>query len=426
MYVKIGNTEYRSISKLQFEPEADVTGSSVPVNELWVSVRTNDDIEIGDKISLYDDLGTLWCRYWITYAEHEDRYTIRVHGQSTLMKLDTVTLEPKMYKNESVGVAIAEVLSVLGGQYTLGQEFLSKTVSGYAPKQSARVRLQWICMCIGAYLKDYFNDHLEILKIDDSEDVIIPASDTYWKPSVTYKDYVTAVRATYYSFRADVPSRTDTYVEVDGEYFIQTETQLTLVNNEVPGAALENVVEIDGVTLINQDNVSDVLSFLSKYYFKRTELDLSCINNAQYMPAQRVMCFTEQDTMYSGYINSCSFTFGMQAKSDMHITPTETRDSAKITINYMYAGNKVGIRMYQFPIDYSYEVDNPFIDVTFNGHRYVFRPKNKTTFGIVYPAGYELNTKTEYMDIALDYTNSDLYVVSVDEFSFKNGNVVIR
>lgn len=423
MYVKIRGVKYTNIAKLQFEPEADVTGSSVPVNELWVSIRTNDSIEIGDRIALYDDLDTLWCNYWITYAEHEDKYTVRVHGQSTLVKLDTITLEPIMYQNEAVEVALADVLSALNGTYFVDNVFMSKTLNGYAPKQSARVRLQWICMCIGAYIKDFFNDRLEILEINDFEDAIIPVSDTYWKPSVTYRDYVTAVRATCYDFYADVPSRTDTYVEVDGQYYIQTEMQLILKNNEVPGAALENVVEIDGVTLINHDNISEVLSFLAKYYFKRTELDLSCINNAQYMPAEKVLCFADENEMYSGYINSCSFTFGMQAKADMHITPTETRDSDGLTICYKYGNNQVGIRMYKFPVDYSFEVENPYIDLTFNGHRYVFFPQNETTVGVMVEGGMTL---TEPVGVALDYSNATLHVASVDSYNVVDGTIVIK
>jgi hypothetical protein len=68
MYIVIGTTTYTEISDLTFAPETDVTGSSVPVNELWASIRTDDAIEIGERVSLYDDLDQLWCKYWVTYA----------------------------------------------------------------------------------------------------------------------------------------------------------------------------------------------------------------------------------------------------------------------------------------------------------------------------------------------------------------------
>ena len=411
MYVLIGETTYTEISNMTFAPETDVTGSSVPVNELWVSIRTDDDIEIGERISLFDDLDNLWCRYWVTYAEREDAYTLRVHGQSALMKLDTITMEPVMYANEAVGVVIAQVLAPLGGAYSLDEAFNAKTISGYCPKQSARVRLQWICMVIGAYIKDAFNDQLEILEMDDTEQAIIPVDKTYWKPKVTYRDYVTAVRATYYSYEEGVPARRDNYVDAGGVTYVETEAQITLSNPSVPEAAMENVVEVDGVKLINQDNVSSVLSFLAKYYFERTKVDLECINNREYIVGQRVFYFVDPETMHSGYINACSFRFGMQAKAAMTITPTEVRDSATITIIYLWEGVQVGIRVYRLPVGYEYEIENPYLQTQFNHHRYVFRPQHATITGTMTAEGMEIR---EHVYVALDQSEYTLDVVSVD------------
>lgn len=426
MYIVIGTTTYTEISDLTFAPETDVTGSSVPVNELWASIRTDDAIEIGERVSLYDDLDQLWCKYWVTYAEREDAYTMRVHGQSALMKLDTVTLEPKMYANEAVGVVVAQILSSLGSAYTLDSAFNSETISGFCPKQSARVRLQWVCMVIGAYIKDAFNDQLEILEMDDEEQAIIPVEKTYWKPKVTYRDYVTAVRATYYSYVEGVPARRDNYVEADDVTYVETSAQITLTNPNVPPAAMENVVEVDGVKIINQDNVSSVLSFLAKYHFERTKVDLECVNNREFLVGQRVFYFTDPETMHSGYINGCSFRFGLQAKASMTMTPTEVRQSATLTIIYLWDDVQVGIRVYRLPVGYAYEVENPYLQTNFNYHRYVFRPEHATISGTMTSVG---RTVEEPVYVALDQHLYELDVISVDEVTrdeeFTDGKIEV-
>ena len=411
------------IASLQFRPEADVTASRVPTNELWVNVHTQGAIALGSRIALYDDLDNLWCKYWVTYAEHEDPYTVRVHGESTMAKLDTVTLEPVMYSGTSVATALADVLSVLGGAYTLDSAFSSETLSGYCPKQSARVRLQWICMVIGAYCKDYFNDQLVIAEMDDSDVTLIPMADTYWRPKVTYRDHVTAVRATYYEYTQATPSRTDDYVEVNGVTYVQTGTEVTLTNQDAPSGALENVVELDNVTIVNLNNVSTVLSFLAKYHFMRTEVDLSCIDNGDYYPGMRVLFSTSEDELQVGYINECSFTFGLQAKADLHLMPTEVRPSSLLTIRYMFGPVLVDVRPYRLPIGYGYEIGNPYLERPFNGHKYVFRPSVATVTGTMAATDTEIEVPVE---VALDYKDEVLHVVSVDLVVQSDDTAVIQ
>lgn len=422
MYVVINETEYRRISGLQFEPETDVTGNTVPINELWVSIKTNDHIPLSSRVELYDDIDQLWAKYWVTYAEREDEYTVRVHGESALARLDTVTMEPAMYNGTSIATVLAEILAPIGDEYELDESFAQKTISGYCPRQSARVRLQWVCLCIGAYLKNYFNDILEILPVEDETDVIIPVDKTYWKPSVTYKDYVTAVRVAYYSYSAGEPTRTDKYVEVNGSTYIETMQYATLINDDVPEGANENVIEFDGVTLVNQNNVSEVLSFMALHQFKRTEISLDVIDNAEYIPGQRVYVFSAEDSMSVGYIGACSFSFGLQAKAKLKMVPVEAVQSATLVITYKWGKMQVGIRAFRFPIGYRFSVENPYLEVSMNGHRYVFRPTVKEATGVMVEDGVSI---VQPVVIALDQYQGYLHVVSVDGVEKKDEEVVI-
>ena len=423
MYVKVGSTKYTAISRLSFAPETDVTGSAVPVNEFVVNVRTYDHIEMGSRVSLYDDLDRLWAKYWVVYAENVDKHTVQVRGQSALSILDHIQLDPAIYDQVPVSTAISGLLQTpLGGEYTLDPSFSNKVIDGYCPKQSARVRLQWICLSIGAYLKNFFNDRLEILPLDEQADAIIPIDRTYWKPSITYKDYVTAIKATYYEYSEETPHTTDKWVEVAGRYYVENATEITLTNDSVPQAAPENVVVLDGMTLINADNVDEILTHLAKYYFKRVELDLDAVNNGEFLPGQRVTAFADEDTMATGFVNSCSFKFGVQAKARIHMTPVEIRDSAMLVITYMWGNKQIGLRSFRFPIGYAYQITNPYITLTFNRHWYVFRPTQPTISGTMQVGE---NRVTQPEEVALDLHAGDLMIHSVDAVALSDGIAVI-
>ena len=429
MYVKIDETKYTEISKLQFEPETDITGNTIPVNDMWVSIRTSGYIELGSRVSLYDDLDKLWCKYWVTYAEHEDERTVRVHGVSAVSRLDTVTLDAKMYENQSVSSVLWEILGSLSGEYEMDESFNSERIDGYCPKQSARVRLQWVCMSIGAYVRHYFGDSIQILPIDETTETVIPLSDTYWKPKVTYNDYVTAVRTKYYQYYQRLPSNTEEYVTIGdkskGEtetHYVQESTQVTLTNPDVPPAAHENVVDMEGMTLTNSRNVDEIVSFMSKYRFNRTEMDLEAVNNGDYIPGMRVYAYMDEDTMVQGYIESCSFSFGLQAKASMHLTPVEVIDSAVLEITYEFGEYTVGVRKFRLPVGYGFSIQNPYVDMTFNRHRYILRPVNATCDGTMVQEGIKV---TESMERALELFDGYLTTESVDKLTQTDGDVVI-
>ena len=180
-------------------------------------------------------------------------------------------------------------------------------------------------------------------------------SDTYWRPSVTFNDWVTAVRAKVYGFTPGTPQTTDRYVKDDsGTVYIVQETEFTLQNLLAPRAAPENIVTIEGVYLINDDNVSGILTHLSQWYFKRTVVDAEIIDNGGHMPGDRVALCVDDVNMYGGYINSADFTFGLQAKAKIHMTAAEDVESANLTILYMYEETQLDKKTYLLPVGYAY------------------------------------------------------------------------
>lgn len=412
MKIVIENTEYTKIGRLSFAPETDLTGNSAPINEFTADIITDDIPPVGVWAYLYDDMDTLWAKYWL-----EDRYrinadTVRVFAVSPLALMDRVILPPVMYVNAWVSDVFDDIFENQGYiDFTMDSIFASAQINGWCPEQTARERLQWVCFVIGAYLKTFFSDRIWALQVDTT-DTLIPMGDIYWKPQMSVRDTVTAIKATVYSFTQGTPQVTDEYVTNGMEWYIVTKTEVTVTNPNVTAGTPENVISVDGITLINSGNVSTVLTHLSTYFFNRDEVEVDVINNGTYMPGDRVTASLDDETMVKGYINSASFTFGLQAKSRIRLTALVSVEATVLTITYTYNGSQIGLEKYVFPVGFGYDIPNKYIDQEANGHRYIYRPLTERTTGTM-ESGENLETVDNA--IALDLFEGVLHIISVDE-----------
>jgi hypothetical protein len=408
MKIVINEVEYTALTGLRFEPETDLSGNTVPINEFQCDIITDsNDITFGKWAELRDDLDTLWARYWLVYAERINRETVRIIGQSPLVFLDRVTMPAKMY-NTTADDILEEIMASIGayGQEgdiiedtTVEDTFANLDVVGFCPEQTARERLQWLLLCTGGYIKSFFDTVLRIKMIDSADGVLIPINRTFWKPSLTYRDYVTEVKVDYYTFTSGTPSSTDEYVTDGTNYWIAQRGQMSVTNTNAPQGAPENVVYIEGVTLISHDLAYSILWRLVDYYFNRAEIEADVINNAEYMPGQRVFVYTEEDKIHQAYINRASFKFGVQARSSLHLTGAEAVEIVKLTILYKWGNVQVAKRVMSIPKDYLFETTTDYLDWTYNGHRYIFRPTAKKVSVTI----QEDSTVIVNVVIAIDY-----------------------
>lgn len=427
MKIIIDNTTYTKIKSLSFAPEADITGVSIPINRFVVDLYTDDEIDVGINAYLYDDNDFLWAKYWIIKSERLSKTVLRVEAQSILMLLDRFTLPAKMYGSASLSSAISEIFSIIQSVYpgttlyTIDSGLQNITINGYAPEQTARDRFQWLCFVAGAYVKTYFTDKIEITVLDDSLDPI-PMNKTYWKPTISYADYVTAIKVRAYTYTQGTPQTTDKWVEVNGTYYIEEQRDFTLTNPDVPITATENVVEINDVTIVNVDNADEILTRLSTYYFQRIEVDADIINNGEYIVGERYMLNLDEDNAIAGYIKSASFTFGLQAKSNIKLIQTETIQGIHLTVEYWYGNVKLGQNVYTLPVNYHYTIENPYIDYSMDAHRYIFYPINDAAIGTI---GEVDITDTEDYEKAIDFYQKIASLYNVDELSFNSESGVL-
>lgn len=444
MHVKIkdkqGQTKtYTKISNISFAPEVDITGQSLPVNEFSVDIYTQDEIEVAERIALYDgrlqdgEYG-LWADYRVVSAERKTVDIVTVRAESILAMMDRSYVDAVIYTQpKKITEIIYELFNHKTSYYSIANNLQSATVKGYFPQQSRKERLQWICFAVGAYVRTFFTNKVDIRKVDTTKRNI-PVKKTFWRPSLINRDYVKSITIPYFSFtqaEEEQAKGADEHIKVGNDYYIVDRRSMTLNNDDIPSniVAMEEI-EVEDVYIVNENNANAILNRLGEVYFQNEELEADIINNADYKPAEKVSINVDPPTdntgrIVEGYIDSCDFSFGMQARSKIHMVVRESFNTTKLIVNYIHVkGNvKLGSEQYNFPVGYSYAIDNPYIDQVNGQYQKVFYPKKKQATGVM---GSGTNVNDQYFDDALIYDtqNNRLDIISVNSIT-DNGEGVI-
>lgn len=415
MYITIDETNYFDVRNLSFGGDVDPTCDTLPIDELTVEVVSGSDIAYGQFMELYDDRNNLWAKFWIIRAERNGE-AINIRAQSPLALLDRVELPAVMYSAYAVEDALDDIFNALtpggaiGIDYALDAGYEGETLSGFCPAQNGRERLQWVCFALGACVQSLFTSAVQIRPIED-EELMIPLADTYWRPRPSDRDYVTAVRVTAFSYTQGTPQTTDEWVTDGTNTYIVTRQEVELSNSAAPASAPPNAITVDGVGLVHSGNVSAIASRLARYWFIQTEIDMECIDNASYGPGDRVVAYAEPEKLVTGIVQRANWTFGKQARAQLHLAAVDTVAGAKLVILYKWGDAQLNRAEYWFPVGYWYGVANPYIDMVYGDHRYVFRPTTEAVEGELPAEGAE--EEAEY-EIALDLHRGVLHVISVD------------
>ena len=408
--------EYHKVSNLNFAPQTDLTGNSLPINQYSIDIMTTDDIPVeAITHSLYDDRDLLWTDWPITKVQRLAPNCVRVTATSWLNKLDNRQLNAVMYQSEPASSAIGACFGTGSRDYSVNAAIAAKTVTGFAPAQTARERLTWLCFVLGAFVVDTFRDDARITGIDSST-TLIPLERTYWRPTVDADKWVTGLKITSYSFREGTQEEWETD---DNSYmfptpWIATPQTVTLANSYAPEDAPPNVVEIDSIYLINPSNVSEIAARLAQYWFNPTTVQADVVNNRLYRPGDLIQVYTGLDTMVSGYIQQESFAFGKQSKSTIKLIGALPVELEKLTVNYLYDGKRIKKEEYMLPVGVVFSVETLYPDITQSGRRRIYRPTVDTVDGTMVAGGLTENVTCEP---ALDLHQGVLHVLIVDEIT---------
>lgn len=485
MYLKLNDGQtYTEIRNLSFGTEADLYGEALPINMLSLDVKSGDDIAVGMAAAVLDDVDTIWFFGWVTYSEEADLEFRHVEISSPLKGLDERTLPQVMIlesDNRTFWRLVSDLISGCIGEWLDG-EFVDvqiphslvapsyikeRKVYGYFPEQSARERLLWYCTAVGVYVRDYFpKSEFNIAFIPynydfGSEDAFssymrtnvafVDQSRVFWRPSITYMSYVTAVEVKYYAYELSTEgiSRMDEYVDIlkDGidpdtanpnnpenyDTYIQLTSTFRLDNPNVPPKVPENVVTVDGMTCINGNNVNQIAMRLAMYYFNRNEVGMDLVNNGDVLAGMILMAPIDDERYAVGHVRSADFSNGVQSRTSIVMSGAKIIDTSgdgddfydpwdifknfdvgRVQIRYLWNGEVVseGHRI-ELPVGQPYTVDNIYLKTTdhTDGRIWILRPETETTSGIM-EAGYNIIDVNMYE--ALEWFDGSLRIISVD------------
>jgi len=365
----VNPTEYRALKSLTFAPETDITLSSIPVCEFTVEIITTDNITTGHRIRLYPDGQlTTYADYRIMKAERIADNIVRVLAQSELALLDTWTLKA-LRVTGSMGIQTimewAENPTYIKSgtpkhiTYILASDVLDRDarVTGFFPEQTARERLQQMCITCGLTVQQWFCTGLLLTRVNEVGQIpafptstLIPASDTFFRPERQYVEPAGSLAVwSYGQWTTSEPEVKDDWtVEVTDDvlgttwYCRKFDGYEDLNEDNDEGKP----VEISDVMIINADNVSGVYERKWRFFIAE-EYTVDVINNGQYYPGMPVAFYYDTDgdlsnaVVIPGIITKCDFTFGVQNRSKLTIARIpgsyySDRPVYRVRVHYVY------------------------------------------------------------------------------------------
>lgn len=429
MIIRINNVDYDEIKPPVFAPETDVIGKTIPINRFTVDIKSSTAILPNDFAYMLDGSANTWAFYWITDSYFIETGWQRIVCQSTMVLLDRCVMPAKMYDGtETFADVIGEIFDSIQTAFpgmtvvTVDSSFTSTSISGYAPEQTARERLLLVLFCARAYVKSFFNQYVEILPVDRTE-ILIPADKTFYKPQIEVNDYVTEVRIKAYTYTLTTtdPARTDQYVKIGNDVYIQTEQEYALQNPSVPVTVAENVVTMYKNTLVNQSNVQAILADLAAYYFNRYTVSADVLDDGEYLPGDRVVV-SNNEYLISGYIKSANFKFGHSARASLKIQAANAIEADTLTVVYLCNTDELGRKEYLLPIGYAYSISNPYLDLMPDAVRRIYRPVNEYATGTVVSGGV---TDNEQYEIAVEAEEREVLLLIVSSATESDSVVTI-
>lgn len=434
MKVVIGNTEYTKIKNLKFGDSVDVLCEELPVNDFSVEIQTADTVPVGAFAKLYDDDGSIWANFWIISNDKYTEDTVTIYCQSIVAVLERQTVSAVMYDNADFTTTVTALFALFGITVNIDTAFATATLSGYAPEQTVRDRLQWICFVSGAYIQTTFVDTVAVKSISASVGGVVLPQSIYQFPTVSYADYVTAIKVTYYTYVDDIPTIDQNYVKVWDDAFdyyhmyIQTEQSVTISDPNVPSTVKPNIIEIKDINLINSTNVNDIVNRLANYHFNRMSMTVDLVNNGEYKSGERYVFDLNNGNVFTGIISQNEWSFGNSHKSSAEVHHGEMAEAVNLIINAIWEDEQALLKTYTYhlPSGFAFSIPNPVLDLmTPVGGGYardIYCPVNVNAVGTM---GSTETVKDENYYKALTYEQRYLYIYSVDSVEFEEETAVI-
>ena len=370
-----GDIVYTRIARVEFSPEVDIKLNSLPVDVLTVDIITPDTLERGWLVSLKNDVDTLFAKFKITKVQRINKDTLRVEAVSPLWLMDWWTVGAERIQT-TAGAAVNDLFNGLPKSgylsiipYTLPSALASIQINGFAPEQTARERLLWLCLAMGAWVQQSFCNGLVFHALPDfsghdlTQGTLLPYKKTYWKPETQLGDPVHAVYVELIGTisTTESPNKESGTDEGGTTYYWDYITHgYVNPDEDAPGGS---EVKISGVSLLNNEYQQSTFSLIGALYQNRMEVIAEIIDNGDVQPGDVVRVYADEDLIYCGVVQQCTFTFGQQAKARLTVNAYPDELPIQIVrVTFTADDVPLGQETEVYPEGDTWEVDAPTID----------------------------------------------------------------
>ena len=416
MKIEIGQNTYTDIFDITFTPEVDLLSETMPTNSFEAKIKTRDNISLGSKASLKED-DFLYAYYDITSVKRIDDDVVQIKAEDVLAKLDRVILPSYYYNDYSFDIAMyffaMEVSRQSYSEITVNIGLPSQetypTISGCCPEQTARERLQLLCMMAGYYIITLYSTYDAILNqvpTDFNNPYYIPEKNIAWIPQNSDQNFVTRFKIDSYALTSVSPGTlqtVDDYIVTDTpttQYWKYTITTYTWTNPYAAGA-VPNEVEIVDNALINANNINDLLLRIMNFYQAGgIEIEVDTLNSPTVYPIGSLVSFPTGigRQIAIGYIKAQNFIFGNTSKITTTVRIVYYKQGYYLYLHHISQDGIIRSEKYLFPDGYQYSFNLKSEQVADKEKIKIFNPQSQSVSGTI--SGDDINVNVTY-DLAM-------------------------
>lgn len=310
-----GRDEIEAFSLLQ---EIEPVSETISINTVDFTLKKNSNVDFifQEKQPVYtyfDD--TLVQTTFITHYERNSDKTYDIQSEDWISILDDTPFDGGIYTTKSATGLIGEILTLLGAEYELAAELQSATVTGYIPICSCREALNQVAFALGAVVDTSYSEKVKIYRLSEDIAGTLNQTNTFTGQSTTFRDKLTELRLTAYSYSAGTET-VEAYKAADsgigngitvefseplhtlsitngtiissnankavinanngciltGKKYERTQSVITKRNPLVLAGDKENVAELKDFTLVNRSNADELATMAYNYYSARREI----------------------------------------------------------------------------------------------------------------------------------------------------------
>lgn len=199
--------------------EVDITGASLPYNEMDFTVRSEtDEFNIFNPQGIYsllqrkqqlsvlsfiDSIRVFWGIFYVDEIKMNDDRTLKISAFDGVGIMDNTYFNGGIYNNKNALELIDEIMDSAGFAYSIDESLTTKTVTGYIPYGTHRDALQMVAFAIGAFVDTSRTGTIQILVIPDlsvEPDIKLGLDRQIVGGTVNYSELVTGVDVTAYTY----------------------------------------------------------------------------------------------------------------------------------------------------------------------------------------------------------------------------------